>query len=62
MAKSMKVINKGSFGGVYFLAFIGTAVYFVQHSSGFWGVVVALLKAMVWPAYLVHQAFVLLKI
>lgn len=61
--KSVRVINKGApFGGVYFVTFVGTAVYFVQQSSGFWGFILALLKATVWPAFLVHRVFVLLHV
>lgn len=64
MAKDkIKVVNKGGpFGGVYFLAFIGAAVYFVQNSVGFWGFILAVLKAAVWPAYLIHQIFVLIHV
>lgn len=67
MAKSeknvVKVVNKGGpLGGAYFLTFIGAAVYFVQNSAGFWGFVLALLKACVWPAYVVHRALELLNI
>lgn len=61
--KTVKVINKGGpVGGAYFVAYIGAAVYFVQHSAGFWGFVAALLKACVWPAFVVHRALELLKI
>jgi len=59
---SVKVINNGGFGGAYFFAMIGAAVYFVQQSAGFWGFILALLKAIVWPAYLIHTAFKLLGI
>lgn len=59
-AKPVKVINRGGPGGIYFLIFIGAAIYFVQHSHGFWGFVLALLKACVWPAFLAHRAFVLM--
>jgi len=41
--------------GVYFLGFIGAAVYYLQQSTGFWNGVLALLKAMVWPAFLVYK-------
>ena len=43
--------------GVYLLCMIGSAVYFVQQASGFWGDILALLKAIVWPAFLVYQLF-----
>lgn len=61
--KSVKVINKGgSFGGMYFLTFIGAAVYFVQNSEGFWGFMLAILEAAVWPAFVIHRALQLLNI
>lgn len=64
MAKSSKVrvINQGPGGFIYFLTIIGAAVYFVQHSVGFWGVILALLKSLVWPAFVMHQVLVLLRI
>jgi len=59
--KSVKIVNKsGPFGGAYFLTFIGAAVYFIQQSVGFWGFVLALLKAAVWPAIAIHNVLVLL--
>jgi hypothetical protein len=60
--KSVEVINKGSFGGAYFLTFIGAAVYFVQRVDGFWNIVAALLKACVWPAFVIHRVLELLNI
>lgn len=66
MAKSEKkveVINKGGpAGGVYFLAFIGAAVYFIDKADGFWEVILALLQAAVWPAYLIYKVFEVLNI
>lgn len=56
--KSTKVIKQGGMGGIYFLCMIGSAVYFLQTSYGFWGSVLALLKAIVWPAFLTHQLFI----
>ncbi|MBA4248054.1 MAG: hypothetical protein C0444_07140 [Microbacterium sp.] len=36
------------------LAYIGAAIYFIGQSDGsFWGVIVGLLQAIVWPAYAV---------
>jgi hypothetical protein len=43
----------GHFG--YFLGLIGALVYYVQHADGFWSVVVAILKALVWPAFVVYD-------
>jgi hypothetical protein len=50
------------FGVAYFLAAIGAAVYFVQQSVGFIGFITALLKALVWPAYVVYEALGLLNV
>jgi hypothetical protein len=41
----------------YGLGLIGTAVYFVSHAATFWMGVVGILKALVWPAFLVYYAF-----
>lgn len=43
-------------GGLYFLGFIGAAVYYIQAATSFWGGVVGFLKAMFWPAFLVYSA------
>ncbi len=42
---------------VYGLGFIGAAVYFIWHATGFWIGVLGFLKAIVWPAFLVYDAF-----
>jgi hypothetical protein len=43
----------GGFG--YFLGFLGAAIYYVSVAEGFWGVVLGLLKASVWPAFLIFE-------
>jgi len=53
--------DNGTWGGVYFIAFIGAAVYFVQQAHGFWGGAVGILKALAWPAMLIYQALVHLQ-
>jgi len=50
----------GAFGFFGFVAFIGVAVYYVQQVSGFWPIVLAILKAIVWPAFLLHKVFTML--
>jgi hypothetical protein len=65
MAKKdkVKVINKdGPLGFVFFTAWIGALVYFVQNSVGFWGFVLAVLKSLVWPAFVLHAVLKLLAI
>lgn len=62
MKDKMRGMHKGGPFGGYFVTFIGAAVYFVQHSVGFWGGVVGVLKALVWPAFVVHSVLGLLKL
>ena len=40
---------------MYGLGFIGAAIYFVSRATSFWGGVLGLLKALVWPAFLVYE-------
>lgn len=42
-------------GGVYGLGFLGAAIYYVSTASGFWMGVLGILKALVWPAFLVFE-------
>jgi hypothetical protein len=44
-------------GAVYFLGFVGAAIYFVSKATGFWFSVLGLVKAVVWPAFLVYDLF-----
>jgi len=44
-------------GAVYGLGFVGAAVYFISYATSFWVGVLGLLKAMLWPAFLVYDAF-----
>lgn len=55
--KTVKVINRaGPTGFVFFLAYIGAAIYFIQQSSGgFWDVILGLLQAAVWPVYVIYH-------
>jgi hypothetical protein len=54
--KTVKVMNQsGPMGFVLFLAYIGAAVYFVEQSSGFFGFIWALMKAIAWPAILLYN-------
>ena len=53
-----KEIQKGApSGAVYGLGFIGAAIYFISNAAGFWMGALGLLKAIVWPAFLVYEAF-----
>ncbi|HEX3045112.1 MAG TPA: hypothetical protein VHY08_10175 [Bacillota bacterium] len=54
--------NNGILSGIYGMAFIGAAVYFIQHSTSFWAGVLGILKAIVWPAILIYKVLELLKL
>jgi hypothetical protein len=45
----------GCGGAVYGLGFIGAAVYYISVATSFWMGVWGLLKALVWPAFLVYE-------
>jgi hypothetical protein len=51
-----------SFGGTYLIAVVGAAVYFIQQADGFWQVILALLKALVWPGFVVYGLLDLLNL
>ncbi len=42
---------------VYGLGLIGAAIYFISTATSFWMGVLGFLKAIVWPVFLVFQAF-----
>jgi hypothetical protein len=39
----------------YFLGVVGAAVYYISTATGFWNGVLGVLKALVWPAFLVFE-------
>ena len=57
-----KAVQQGAtWGFAGLLAYIGAAIYFIGQSDGsFWGVILGLLQAIVWPAYVVYHVLVLL--
>jgi hypothetical protein len=61
--KSTKIVYKNVHtGGLYFITYIGTLVYFLNNADGFWEVVLSFLQALVWPALLVYRVFQILHI
>ena len=45
----------GCGGALYGLGFIGALVYYLATATGFWDGVLGVLKAIVWPAFLVFE-------
>lgn len=48
--------DKNCGGCGYFLGFLGAAIYYISTATGFWNGVLGLLKALVWPAFLIFEA------
>ncbi len=62
--KEIKIVkNYGGGGGgmVWFLGFIGALIYYMQSTNTFMEGVVAALKALVWPAFLIYRVLTVLK-
>ena len=58
--KSEKCCESGNYNCsasdvVYGLGFIGAAVYYISIATGFWNGAWGVLKAMVWPAFVVYK-------
>jgi len=47
-------------GAVYGMGFIGALVFYIQHATSFTVGLIGFLKALVWPAMLVHKALEML--
>jgi len=48
----------GSCGGAFYgLGFLGALVYYLSQATSFWMGVLGVLKALVWPAFLVFELF-----
>ncbi len=60
----VKVVEKaGPWGFFFLLAYIGAAIYFIVQSDGsFWGVILGLLQAIVWPVYAVYHGLAALGV
>jgi hypothetical protein len=50
-------VNRCAGGGnaVYGLGLIGALVYYIGHADGFWIGVLGVLKAIVWPVFVVYE-------
>ena len=50
-------MHKGSGGALYGLGFLGALVYYLSQATSFWMGILGILKAIVWPAFLVFELF-----
>lgn len=52
-----KYQGAGPSSAIYGLGLIGAAIYFISTAASFWMGVLGFLKALVWPVFLVYEAF-----
>jgi hypothetical protein len=53
-------VGKTGTGGLWFLGFIGALVYYLHtHSGTFWLVLLAIMKSVLWPAFVVYHVLAL---
>ena len=48
-------VRHGGGNAVYGLGLIGALVFYIHGAHGFWAVVLAILKSLVWPALLIYH-------
>lgn len=56
--KHMK--DKGGCGAIYGIGLLGALVYFMQHATSFWTVVLGIFKAIFWPGVILYRVLELL--
>jgi hypothetical protein len=56
-----EIRQHGPNSAVYGLGLIGALIYFISNATGFWMGALGLLKAFVWPAFLVYEALKVLN-
>jgi len=49
--------SNASGGAIYGLGFIGAVIYFISTATSFGMGLLGILKAIVWPAFLVYEMF-----
>ena len=51
------ICGSGCSSAIYGLGLVGAVVYFIGSATSFWMGVLGVLKALVWPAFLVYYLF-----
>lgn len=59
--KKREYVSNNSGGAVYGLGLLGAAIYYIQNASNFTDGLIGVLKALVWPAFLIYKLFEFLK-
>jgi hypothetical protein len=59
-AATKRSVTQGGAGGLWFFGFLGALVYYIHfHSGTFWLVVLAFIKSVLWPAFVVYHVLTL---
>lgn len=53
--KAAKTASGGAGGPIYGLGIIGSMVFWIQQADGFWPTIWAIIKAFIWPAFLIYD-------
>ena len=61
MMTKEKGMNNPILSGVYGMAVIGAAVYYVQQAATFWAGMLGVFKAIFWPGVLMYKLLAFLK-
>lgn len=56
-----EIHQHGTNSAVYGLGFIGALIYYISNATTFWMGALGVLKAIVWPAFLVYETLKLLN-
>ena len=51
----IKCNSDGTSGAIYGLGFLGAVIYYISTATSFWMGLLGVLKAIVWPAFLVFE-------
>ena len=52
--------DSGVLGGIYGMAFLGAAAYFIVHATTFWSGVLGFFMALLWPAVVMYRVLELM--
>jgi hypothetical protein len=55
VTKVRNIHKHGNNNALYGLGFIGAAIYYIMAATTFWGGVLGVLKAIIWPVLVVYE-------
>ncbi|MBP6913538.1 MAG: hypothetical protein KBC00_02935 [Candidatus Levybacteria bacterium] len=53
--QKLKVVNNNTPDAVYGLGVMGALVYYIINADSFWIGIIGIIKALLWPAFLVFE-------